>query len=50
MDEGGIEYFLGIHVECTIATDGQVKTPIDSIITDLGLDAKSANVRSMILL
>jgi hypothetical protein len=45
-DEGDIEDFLGVHVERTV-TDGQVEISmtqtglIDSILTDLGLDAHS---------
>jgi hypothetical protein len=46
-DEGDIEDFLGVHVE-RLVTDNQVEITmtqtglIDSIITDLGLDASSA--------
>jgi hypothetical protein len=47
-DKGDIEDFLGIHVKRTVATNRQVKISmtqtglIDSIITNLGLDANSA--------
>jgi hypothetical protein len=46
-DEGDIKEFLGIHVEHTVTTDGQVKISmtetglINTILTDLGLDATS---------
>jgi ribosomal protein L11 len=47
-DRGNIKDFLGMHVQCMVATDRQVEISmtqtglIYSIITNLGLDANSA--------